>query len=176
MLAGAVGESETSAGSLQSDCLEAALLSDAYSTRRMLNEVNSMPWVLAQGDIELNMHKLAELPEPPAEVTTAKICKLLNTSNLQHVVMAVALVRDIRWSTCTVDQLHYYSKTVRVLHTIYGTETLVCRGLSPPGKGVVREWCHRETAQADTRPDCIDGSASATQVHRRTHNRRGLRK
>ena len=86
-----------------------------------------LPWTLACGDVDANIQALKAGPQP-TEVTTLKFWRLLNagTSHLE-VRDAVMMLREVRWSTSVVEQLHGTCAIIHKLHHELGQSTLVAR-------------------------------------------------
>ena len=75
-------------------------------------------WNLAQGDIAANLEALSESSTAATDTTTAQIKSLLGLGyNRAALADAVALLREVPWSTLGVEQAHGSVACIRKLQT-----------------------------------------------------------
>jgi hypothetical protein len=120
-----------SAAELRSDVIQAAEVAGAYIDRRLFSPLKRYPWCLAVGgNVEANIYDLWDLAEPPEDDTAARIWRLGQLGvNLQMLVRAVVLMRQCRFSTITVEQLHGTMSAIHRYHPMYVDKTLAMRAL-----------------------------------------------
>jgi hypothetical protein len=134
LLSGAVGDSSggcpCSPRELRSSTIAAAHTSVAFVAVRVFNAAKQQPWSLAQGDIAKNLEELALSSHVPTEPTTQKIWRLLQAGfNRAQLIQGVELLREIGWSSASVEQQHGSASTVHRYRKTYGAETLAARSL-----------------------------------------------
>ena len=117
----------SSATELRSQILDSELAC-SYTYQHFLSEVRSLPFSLGIGDIQANLAALAAQDQPPADDTACKIWKLMRLhSNLIELTEAVALFKQISWSTRVAEQIHGFAAVLHKLHREYGEETIAAR-------------------------------------------------
>jgi hypothetical protein len=87
-------------------CMESAMTTAAFITRKIFRVANQLPWTLASGDINSNLDSLKR-EEEPEEETASKVWQLLQMGyNRASLVEAVELLAHVHWSTGGVEQAH----------------------------------------------------------------------
>lgn len=121
---------DCSGSQLQSAALLSAHASVAFLDKRVFQVARGFPWKLTQGDIAANLEALSESNAAVADPTTAQIKSLLGLGyNRAALVDAVALLREVPWSTLGVEQAHGSVACIHKLHKGCGVETITCRAL-----------------------------------------------
>ena len=94
--------------------------------QQVLRVLEDLPWSLAIGDMDENLAGLQE-EEDICDLTAHKIAQLLKLRcNYEQVKDAVALFRDVRWSTSGVEQAHGSAAVVHRHHS-YAPNMLAAR-------------------------------------------------
>ena len=129
--------------------MSAAHASAGFAADRIFSVVHQYPWKLAIGDIRAYLEELKGQTDALPESTTSKIWSLLQMGyNREQLCSAVALIKDISWSSTSVEQQHGSSATqapqqeardVQELHP-HDVEVLQCFRRRQ-GKGGAREAC-----------------------------------
>ena len=121
---------DCSGSQLQSAALHSAHASIAFLDRRVFQVAKGFPWKLTQGDIAANLEALSESNAAVADPTTAQIKSFLGLGyNRAALVDAVALLREVPFSTLGVEQAHGSVACIHKLHKGCGVETITCRAL-----------------------------------------------
>ena len=98
---------DTSAQRLRHDILAAAHAAFGFVSMRIFEVAASYPFSLTQGNIADNLHALAGLQEPPLDTISWKIWTLLQAeSRFTEVLEGVRLLRELPWSTKSVEEQH----------------------------------------------------------------------
>lgn len=114
---------------LRSLVLLAAFRSLAFADKRILREAKSFPWSPARGNVDENLRRLGAMPDQ-TESTTKKIQTLVRFGfNMQQLVDGVGRLRQVSWSTTTVEQCHGSASTLMKAHGDYGKKTLMARAM-----------------------------------------------
>ena len=109
----------------KSDCLQSGHVSCAFSTYRFFKEARQGVWGLLQGVLDVELTRLQEDPAVPLDDTLRKIKTLLNSGYPRgEIVSALELLRDVSWSTASVEQQHGSAAMVSRLHTTYGANMM----------------------------------------------------
>ena len=120
--------SDSSCRAIRSDCLDCAHTSCSYTFKNFLQQVRSLPWSLAIGDVAVNLDTFAASTAPVEDPVAKKIKTLLGLKfNRPQLVEAVSMLKDCRWSTAFAEQLHAHAAVLHRLHREYGPETLCSR-------------------------------------------------
>lgn len=118
----------TTARCLQEKVMQGALVAWSFLHHEAFQPMCKLPWSLAIGDIEANLRELQISPEA-TELTTWKIQALLQqpTQNFQEIVQGVRLLREVGWSTNSVEQAHASCTLMKRQHPDYDKPTLLIR-------------------------------------------------
>ena len=124
------GDSATSAYDLRSAALSAVHVSCAYIHKKIFEVVDGFPWKLAEGDISRNLDRLAKDGYTGEDPATLKLLGLLRIGyNRARLADGVALLRDIPWSTKTVEQAHGSMAVIHRLHPTMSARVLTHRAM-----------------------------------------------
>lgn len=88
--------------------LQSCHVSDGYTSNILSSVVKSYPWQSSVGNIEGNLRELAAMLVPPNDPTIATVWNMLRAGypHFNIMVQAVYLLRELRWSSTTVEQPH----------------------------------------------------------------------
>ena len=121
-------DSGSSCRAIRSDCLDCAHSSCSYVFKNFLQQVRSLPWCLAIGDVASNLDSFAASTEPVEDPVAKKIKALLGMKfNRPELEEAVSMLKECRWTTAFAEQLHAHAAVLHKLHREYGPETLCSR-------------------------------------------------
>jgi hypothetical protein len=113
---------------LRSAALTAVHISAAYIQKKLFNVVEELPWCLVVGDVSLNLQRLEDEGYDGDDPTVLKIVELMHLGyNRQRLVEGVSLLRDVPWSTVTVEQAHGSMAAIHRLHPTMSSEVLAHR-------------------------------------------------
>ena len=126
---------------LRSECIAAAEACAAYTDRKFFGPLRRYPWALAVAeDTPGALQELWALREPPEDDTASKIWRLGKAGvDPGPLAAAVRMMRQARFTTLTVEQLHGLTSAVHRFHSAYGAETLRMRALLSAVRCVVPE-------------------------------------
>eukprot|EP00971_Amphidinium_carterae_P063400 1254799-Amphidinium_carterae.1 len=117
----------SSARQLRHAVLSCLHVSVSYIRHRFMSQFQQLPWCLTQGCLEDNVHELSNLSEPPAEVNSAKIWRLLGQGfEAQRVVRLLVLLRDCIFTSHFSERMHASAAMLSRSHD-YSPDTLCCR-------------------------------------------------
>ena len=128
-LASVVAAEGSSASELRTEAVLSAHLSAAFLDRKVFRPARELPWLLVTGQgVEAELDALAAMEAVPSDPTAAKIQGLMKVGyNRAALVEAVELLRDIRWSSATVEQGHRSASIIGQLHATMGSDMLMMR-------------------------------------------------
>ena len=151
-LASVLGSDPPAPLELRKSVLSAAETAGAYIHRQFFMQVKQYPWCLAIGNIIDNVRHLWALVIPPEEPTANKIWKLGQRGvALFGLERAIKLLRQVRFSTMVVEQLHGLMSALHRFHPGYGEETLVMRALLAALKQLLADALHCDSREARKR-------------------------
>ena len=102
---------------LRSETLQCAYTAYGFVDRRIFQVANSLPWSLALGDIAANLEALHQLDYKGTDSATLQIKELLTLQfNRQALGLAVELLKDVPWTSVTVEQGHGSMAVIHKLH------------------------------------------------------------
>ena len=118
-----------SASELRTEVVFNAHVSAAFLDRRVFRPARELPWLLVTGQgVEAELDALAAMEAVPSDPAAAKIQGLMKVGyNRAALVEAVELLRDIRWSSATVEQGHRSASIIAQLHMTMGSDMLMQR-------------------------------------------------
>lgn len=120
--------SETTPAALRSNCIAAAHCSKHFFWRRVLQPAGQRPWSLSRGDLRQNLEQLRSEGGDEHDPFTLQMWLLLKAGfPVQQLVRTLELLRDVAWTTLTVEQQHGSLASLRRLHPEYGSDTLTAR-------------------------------------------------
>ena len=155
-LNGLTGAETKTAFQPRHDCIEAARVSVAFITDRVLRVCTQLPFSLLLGDVVENLQKLAAGPSVANSDVASKIQRLLrHGGHEEDIIRALALVRDIHWTTLGAEQSHGSLAVLHRFHRRYGQDVLgmraflhACRAMvAPPPRDSVEETLRRRLAK-----------------------------
>jgi hypothetical protein len=127
---GLVVGNHSSPSELRHCVVHAASVAFAFVHKRVFQEVRSWPWRIAVGDIDKNLEELEESKEPIADTCAHKIRQLLQAGYNRTVLKeAVALLREVPWTSVPVEQAHGSCAVIHRQHPMYSVDTLAHRAL-----------------------------------------------
>ena len=113
---------------LRSCALTAVHISSSYICRKLFNVAGGLPWSLCVGDISLNLQCLEDEGYDGDDPTVLKILELMRLGyNRQRLAEGISLLRDIPWSTVTVEQAHGSMAAIHRLHPTFSSGVLAHR-------------------------------------------------
>jgi hypothetical protein len=114
-LAKVVCDAHCSDNALRASTVHATYVEAAFVDNKLFKVVRGLPWKLALGDIGRNLDELAGSHEEITDSCAHQIRELLRHNLLSrfHLECAVALFRDIPWTTVPVEQAHGSSAVLR---------------------------------------------------------------
>ena len=104
--------------------VQAAAVSWAFLDRRFLSKARENPWALVKEESAIlsRLEALAQMDEANLDTTTARVRQLLLSGYSKEALVAgLLLLRDVRWSTLSVEQGHASATLVHKFHTEYTT-------------------------------------------------------
>ena len=123
-------DSGSSGRSIRADCLDCAHTSCGYTTTHFFEQVRTLPWSLAIGDISSNLDRFALSTEAVHDPVARKIKQLLDMQyNRAELEEAVSMLKECRWSTAFAEQLHAHAAVLHKLHREYGPDTICGRSM-----------------------------------------------
>lgn len=112
---------------LRSAVIAAAHCSVAGMHERVFSQACKDPWRLTVGDVDSNLQKLLDEPEP-AETTAAKAWRLMRMGwNLASVKEAVVLLGELSWSTKVVEEQHSSASLMAKYHPEMAEDAVCAR-------------------------------------------------
>ena len=91
---------------LKDSCIAASHVSFHFIWRRFLDVASEYPWSLSRGDVKGNLVRL-KFSECPEEPMSAQLWQLMQMNhNLDELVGAVGLLREVGWSSMPAEQQH----------------------------------------------------------------------
>lgn len=115
-------------GELRSASVRSAYTSRAYIEDRLFRIADDFPWRLAFGDIQDNLEKLHSEPYQGHDRATQQIKQLLQIGfPRSQLGDLVALLREVPWTTVTVEQAHGSMAVLHRQHPGLGRKALAHR-------------------------------------------------
>jgi len=94
-----------------------------------LSVARDLPWSLARGDINENLHRLLQ-GTPPIDPTAQKIRKLHELGYSRPLLIeGIERLADVHWSTTIVEQGHGSASVIHKAHRTYGVDKLCQRSM-----------------------------------------------
>lgn len=106
-------------GRLRDQVACAAHVSASFIQRRVFDMLRGWPWKLAAGDIEDNLHSFQQHSESTTDACTHKAQELLRIGFNKNISEAVALLREVQWSTLDAEQAHGSCAAIHKYHRLY---------------------------------------------------------
>lgn len=115
---------------LRGEAIAAAHVSVAFISSKVFCEARRGAWGLVQGCVDANLAALHQQDGSPDDDTLWKIKELMGLGfNVEQLKEALALVRDISWSTTSVEQQHGSASVIMKLHDTFSRESMCSRAL-----------------------------------------------
>lgn len=136
---------------LRSAALTAVHVSCAYIHKKIFSVADELPWSLVAGDVSENLQRLADKGYDGDDPTVMKIVELLRLGyNRERLVEGVSLLRDVPWSTMTVEQAHGSLACIHRLHPTLSVGVLAHRAMIHQCRHMFHQPMEeREIARAD---------------------------
>ena len=118
----------TTGPALKSRCIKTAHVAASFFHFRVMRELNKYPWDLVRGDLEANVDRLLDGPEPEEEIAY-KVHTLLTNSLLprKQVIQALQLLLQAPWTTLSTEQSHAMLAVLRRLRPDLGETMALLR-------------------------------------------------
>lgn len=125
-----VGDDSWAPGEISHDVSTAAHIVASFLCDRFLRIPDQLPFSLATGDISQNLEDLKNGPDVTSSEVGRKI-QILMRKEYQKIKMerGLELVRDINWTTVSVEQMHGLLSALLKLHKRYGRDMLSARAM-----------------------------------------------
>jgi hypothetical protein len=113
---------------LRQAVVHGAHVAAAFIHNKVFSKLSEFPWKLAVGSISANLDALAASEEPIRDSCAHKIRRLLHMGyNRDKLHAAVALLREIPWSSVPVEQAHASAAVLHRFHPEYALGVLATR-------------------------------------------------
>ena len=127
---GFVVGAHSSPSELRHCVVHSASVAFAFVHKRIFQELESLPWRLAVGDIDQNLADLEESQEPISDMCAHRVRQLLRAGyNRATLKEAVSLLREVPWTSVPVEQAHGSCAVIHRQHPMYSLDTLAHRAL-----------------------------------------------